>query len=274
MTRRFEFKQGSSSKFWEIALSDDGSTTVTFGRIGTKGQSKTKVHDDDDEAAAFFDKMIASKLEEGYVEVASSGVKRPAATESVGTISFTDKPPYSLFKLSDLSYRFNGDGIELRFDTLPPGPAHDRSNKKKKKKDDDDDDEEEEEDDWFSKDAWDNYGPAVSCSEGTLKPLHYLAGDDKVPIESFDDLSELTMPYDVVFDNDYKTSDTSTVSFSCCDHQFTKDNVITFRKRDADTGALTIDWRGTIVMDSDEGKELNQPHGFWLQGVARREDDN
>lgn len=266
--RRFEFKDKKSSKFWQIALSDDGSTTVTFGRIGSAGQSKSKVHDDDDAAAAFFEKQIASKLKEGYVEVSTS-TKRSAAAESAGSISFTDSPPYPHFKLSELTYSVTDDGLELRFDTLPPGPAHSRANKKKRGDDDDEDEEDEDEDDWFSKSAWDNYGPGVCCSEGALKPLHRLDGTDEIPLAKLD-LAELKLPCDVVFQNDDEDGGTSSVSFSCCDHQFTKDNIMTLKSLDAATGALEIDWRGTIVMDSDEGKQLKQPHGFWLRGVAQK----
>jgi predicted DNA-binding WGR domain protein len=39
--RRFEFKEGSSSKFWEVSVSGN-TLTVRFGRIGTEGQEKTK----------------------------------------------------------------------------------------------------------------------------------------------------------------------------------------------------------------------------------------
>ena len=38
---RYEFVDGKSSKFWEIALSGTSFTT-TYGRIGASGQSTTK----------------------------------------------------------------------------------------------------------------------------------------------------------------------------------------------------------------------------------------
>ena len=36
-----EYRDEQSEKFWQIDI-DGNSHTVTFGRIGTKGQSKTK----------------------------------------------------------------------------------------------------------------------------------------------------------------------------------------------------------------------------------------
>ncbi|HMY58985.1 MAG TPA: WGR domain-containing protein, partial [Pseudomonadota bacterium] len=39
-TRRFEMVEGASSKFWQISI-EGSSFTVTYGRIGTAGTSKT-----------------------------------------------------------------------------------------------------------------------------------------------------------------------------------------------------------------------------------------
>lgn len=66
--RRFEFSDGKSNKFWEIAL--DGNTfTVRYGRMGTDGQTNTKVFDSADKAQKEADKAIRSKTKKGYVEV-------------------------------------------------------------------------------------------------------------------------------------------------------------------------------------------------------------
>jgi predicted DNA-binding WGR domain protein len=42
--RRFELSEGTSNKFWQIAL-DGAAFTVTWGRIGTNGQTQTKTFD-------------------------------------------------------------------------------------------------------------------------------------------------------------------------------------------------------------------------------------
>jgi predicted DNA-binding WGR domain protein len=66
--RRFEFVEGSSSKFWEPELK--GSTfIVTYGRIGTAGQRKEKAFPDEDSARREYEKKVAEKLREGYREV-------------------------------------------------------------------------------------------------------------------------------------------------------------------------------------------------------------
>lgn len=65
--RYFEFVEGKSSKFWEIARSGSEFTT-RWGRIGTTGQSKTKTFADEATAIQQTDKIIADKIAEGYVE--------------------------------------------------------------------------------------------------------------------------------------------------------------------------------------------------------------
>lgn len=66
--RRFELVEGTSSKFWEIAV--DGATyTTSYGRIGTSGQSTTKTAASPEKAQAEAEKLITEKTKKGYVEV-------------------------------------------------------------------------------------------------------------------------------------------------------------------------------------------------------------
>ena len=58
--RRFEFKDGSSSKFWEVAVSEN-TLTVRFGRIGSTGQEKSKTFATPALAQKEQDKLIAEK---------------------------------------------------------------------------------------------------------------------------------------------------------------------------------------------------------------------
>ncbi|MEM6954189.1 MAG: DUF4132 domain-containing protein [Myxococcota bacterium] len=82
---RYEFRQGTSSKFWEIALTGTSYTT-TYGRIGTSGQSKTKEFATDDESRRAYEQAIASKVKKGYVEAAgASGAKLPSALSASTT---------------------------------------------------------------------------------------------------------------------------------------------------------------------------------------------
>lgn len=80
-TRRFELVEGSSSKFWQITL-DGASFTVTYGRIGTAGTSKTTTCADVATAKAEADKLVREKTKKGYQE--------PAA----GTENFRPPPHY------------------------------------------------------------------------------------------------------------------------------------------------------------------------------------
>ncbi len=66
-TRQFEFVSGSSRKFWEISVSSS-SLSVRFGRIGTSGQSQTKIFADEAKAKREADRLVAEKVKKGYVE--------------------------------------------------------------------------------------------------------------------------------------------------------------------------------------------------------------
>ena len=68
MRRRFEYVDGRSCKFWESTVSGIR-VTVTFGRIGTAGQSQVKTFHTADEAARHAAKLIAAKVKKGYAEV-------------------------------------------------------------------------------------------------------------------------------------------------------------------------------------------------------------
>ncbi len=60
-----EFSDGKSNKFWKLSI--QGCTTkVTFGRIGTPGQTDTKVHNNEAAARKFADKIEAEKMRKGY----------------------------------------------------------------------------------------------------------------------------------------------------------------------------------------------------------------
>ena len=71
MKRYFEFVEGSSSKFWEIAQNGN-EVTVRFGRIGTNGQTQTKTLADADAATRHAEKLIKEKTGKGYQETAAT----------------------------------------------------------------------------------------------------------------------------------------------------------------------------------------------------------
>ncbi len=76
--RRFEFVEGSSSKFWEIWRT--GSEVRTrYGRIGADGQTTVKDEGTDAAAEKLSTKLIGEKTKKGYEEVAANTPAAPAA---------------------------------------------------------------------------------------------------------------------------------------------------------------------------------------------------
>jgi DNA ligase-1 len=65
--RYFEFVEGSSSKFWEVWVTDCRLST-RYGRIGSNGSTTIKDFPDNAAARKAADKLIAEKTSKGYVE--------------------------------------------------------------------------------------------------------------------------------------------------------------------------------------------------------------
>ena len=83
MTRRFEFKDAKSNKFWEITVKGK-TVTVQYGRLGTNGQTQVKEHATPAEAEAAAEKQVAEKMKKGYQEVSGEGASAaPNAKKSV-----------------------------------------------------------------------------------------------------------------------------------------------------------------------------------------------
>jgi predicted DNA-binding WGR domain protein len=72
--RRFECIEGSSRKFWQI-VQQASEVTVTFGRIGTQGQTQLKQFANEQRAEQEVSKLIAEKLKRGYVEATAGDSK-------------------------------------------------------------------------------------------------------------------------------------------------------------------------------------------------------
>lgn len=71
MKRELIFMDARSSKFWTIEQAGN-SHTVTYGRIGSKGQSSTKSFSSEDAARKDAEKLIREKTSKGYVDAAPS----------------------------------------------------------------------------------------------------------------------------------------------------------------------------------------------------------
>ena len=74
-TRRFELVDDKSAKFWEISQ-DGAEYTVCFGKIGTKGQTKTKSLNSTDAALKEVTSAIKEKRKKGYQEILSPEEKQ------------------------------------------------------------------------------------------------------------------------------------------------------------------------------------------------------
>src|ERR1043165_1915846 len=65
--RTFQYSDAKSHKFWNIEVS--GSTfTVTYGKVGSDGQTQTKSFASAEKAQAEADKLIKEKVKKGYLE--------------------------------------------------------------------------------------------------------------------------------------------------------------------------------------------------------------
>lgn len=73
MFKHLKYIDGTSDKFWEIQTA--GSThTVTYGRNGTAGQSKSKTFDSEEACLKDAEKLVAEKTKKGYSEDGTVGV--------------------------------------------------------------------------------------------------------------------------------------------------------------------------------------------------------
>jgi len=66
--KRYEFTEGSSNKFWEIAV-DDSDIVTRYGRIGNKAQENRKTFEDKTAAMREELRLIGVKTRKGYVPV-------------------------------------------------------------------------------------------------------------------------------------------------------------------------------------------------------------
>jgi predicted DNA-binding WGR domain protein len=96
--RRFELVEGTSSKFWEVAVAGSD-VTVRFGRIGTNGQSKTKSFTSAAAAQTEHDTLVKEKTGKGYRETGVAAgatlaaVAAPVAAPAAPEAAVAPSPP-------------------------------------------------------------------------------------------------------------------------------------------------------------------------------------
>lgn len=74
--RTFTYSDAKSHKFWNIDLRGE-KLTVTYGRIGTAGQTQSKEFADAAQARKEHDKLVKEKLAKGYTETTPSAKAQP-----------------------------------------------------------------------------------------------------------------------------------------------------------------------------------------------------
>ncbi|MSR50504.1 MAG: WGR domain-containing protein [Gemmataceae bacterium] len=119
--RRFEFSDSTSNKFWEVEVK--GKTlNVTFGKIGTKGQSKPKDFATPEKAKAEMEKLIKEKTGKGYVEVGSKAVKalKPAVGKKTSAGSMGEGLSKAE-KQAKVAEEDLGKGVKLEMVLVPAG---------------------------------------------------------------------------------------------------------------------------------------------------------
>jgi uncharacterized protein (TIGR02996 family) len=115
---RYEFIEGSSSKFWEIDLLGKSFTTK-FGKIGSNGQTKLKEHGNEAAAKAEYDKLIAEKTKKGYALVGGGKAAKAAKAKA-------DKPakPAKQAGGSGQYFEFTEGGSSKFWEITLDGAAH------------------------------------------------------------------------------------------------------------------------------------------------------
>jgi predicted DNA-binding WGR domain protein len=135
LERRLIFMDAKSSKFWTIRQ-EGNEHTVTYGRIGTLGQTSSKNFESEALAQKDVDKLIKEKLGKGYVDEAAPAGDGMLPTVAFGQISERDDISrnagtfvglrvidYAIDRpaRSDVAYRFRSDWDE---DVLAPSFEH------------------------------------------------------------------------------------------------------------------------------------------------------
>lgn len=95
--RTFQFSDSKSHKFWNIEVSGN-SFTVTYGKVGTAGQTSSKTWPSAEKAQAEADKLIREKTGKGYVETTPRAVSSQAeALEKAILSSPGDAGPWGAY---------------------------------------------------------------------------------------------------------------------------------------------------------------------------------
>src|SRR5690349_11334350 len=89
--RRFECEEDGSKKFWSVSV-EGADLTVSYGRLGTQGQTKSKSFASAAAAEKEAAKLVREKTAKGYVEVGAAIASAPSPTPESTTSTSSTKP--------------------------------------------------------------------------------------------------------------------------------------------------------------------------------------
>lgn len=87
--RTFQFSDAKSHKFWNIDVSGS-SFTVTYGKVGTAGQTQTKSFPTPEKAQAEADKLVREKTGKGYRETTPKATVSQAEAFEAGLLDYPE----------------------------------------------------------------------------------------------------------------------------------------------------------------------------------------
>ena len=89
--QRYEFNDDKSSKFWQIEQ-QGGELHISWGKIGTSGQSQVKAFDDEAKASAAKDKLVKEKTGKGYAATGEAPMAAGATPKVASAAPAKSKP--------------------------------------------------------------------------------------------------------------------------------------------------------------------------------------
>src|SRR5690606_32168184 len=112
MFKHLKYIDGNSDKFWEIETSG-ASHTVTYGRNGTDGQSKTKSFDSEEACLKDAEKLINEKTKKGYSEDGTVNLEKQLSKDGKPAVKSANQQQKEelINEFRDLVKRANVDGI-------------------------------------------------------------------------------------------------------------------------------------------------------------------
>ncbi|EMY78891.1 WGR domain protein [Leptospira weilii serovar Ranarum str. ICFT] len=101
MKHHLTYQDETSDKFWNIEVSGR-SFTVTFGKVGTGGQTQTKTFDDEDQCLKEANKLLAEKLKKGYIDRYKTGKTAQTTDTSQSDLKNHSKEWEEIIRAEDL----------------------------------------------------------------------------------------------------------------------------------------------------------------------------